>query len=104
MTASDKPMTGQGGITVSASCSEQVPFIYFDGVTCFGQRGGAIQVELAANVLIPGGTGVKIDVVQVAHLRCNLLAAIALRDALDKAVAMIQQGSDQPQSIPALKN
>jgi hypothetical protein len=99
------PVPGKGGVTISSTSSEQAPFIYFDGVSCFGQNGGIIQIELAANVLMPmGGTGVRIDVFQTGHLRCSPTAASQLRDALDKSIAMVQQGLDQPQSIPIVKN
>jgi hypothetical protein len=44
-------------------------------------------------------------VVQTAHLRCSVAAALALREALDKALAMFKQGQQQPsEEIPAMKN
>ncbi|WP_315792260.1 MULTISPECIES: hypothetical protein [unclassified Bradyrhizobium] len=89
---------------ISQASIEQAPFIYFDGATCFGQNGGAIQIELAANVLMPDDEGVKILITQTAHLRCSPGAAANLRDALDKAIAMVQQGQDQPISVPLVKN
>jgi hypothetical protein len=79
--------------------------VYFDGVTCFGHSNGAIQVELAANVLMPEQAGVRIDVLQAAHLRCTPAAAAALRDVLDKALAMIERGKGQAAAtVPVLKN
>jgi hypothetical protein len=90
------------GVTVSAI--EQAPFVYFDGVSCFGQHGGTIQIELAAHVLTPEGGGVKIQVAQTAHVRCSPAAARALRDVLDKALAMVQKGQSGAQPIPTLKN
>lgn len=100
----DTPATNPGGVTVSTASAERAPFVYFDGVSCFGHHNGAIQIELAANLLMPLGASVKVDVIQTAHLRCSPLAAIALREALDKALAMFQQGQQQTESIPAVKN
>jgi hypothetical protein len=92
------------GVTVSTTSAERAPFIYFDGVSCFGHHNGAIQIELAANLLMPVGAGVRVDVIQTAHLRCTPAAAMALREAIDKALAMLQQGQQSPEEIPAVKN
>lgn len=65
------------------------PIIYFDSIPVFGALGGNIEVELAARLLMPKSDGsVAADMNCTAHLRCPLLAAMALRDALDKAIAM----------------
>jgi hypothetical protein len=100
----DAPATSPGGVTISTASSERAPFVYFDGVSCFGHHNGAIQIELAANLLMPVGAGVRIDVIQTAHLRCSPAAAIVLREALDKALAMMQQAQPQAEIIPAVKN
>ena len=92
------------GVTVSTTSAERAPFIYFDGVSCFGHHNGTIQIELAANLLMPLGPSVRVDVIQTGHLRCTPAAAIALREALDKALAMLQQGQQTPETIPAIKN
>jgi hypothetical protein len=100
----DKIVPTNAGVTISSTSAKEVPFIYFDGVTCFGKNGDIIQIELAANTLMPAAPAVRIDVVQVVHLRCSALAAAALRESIDKALEMVQQGPDQPQAIPTLKN
>jgi hypothetical protein len=101
----DPNTTNPGGVTISTASSERAPLIYFDGVSCFGHHNGAIQIELAANLLLPVGAGVRVDVIQTGHIRCTPAAAIALREALDKALAMMQQGQQQPaEVIPAMKN
>jgi len=84
----ETPATNPGPVTISSSSSERAPIIYFDGASCFGHHNGAIQIELAANLLMPVGA-----------------AALALREALDKALAMYKQGQQQPaEHIPAVKN
>lgn len=104
----DTSETDPGGVSISAASSERAPFIYFDGASCFGHHNGAIQIELAANLLMPVGAGVRVDVIQTAHLRCSPAAAVALREALDKALAMYQhaqpQAQGQAEAIPAVKN
>jgi hypothetical protein len=101
----ETPSTAQGPVTISSSSAERAPIIYFDGASCFGHHNGAIQIELAANLLMPVGAAVRVDVVQTAHLRCSVAAALALREALDKALAMYKQGQQQPnEEIPAVKN
>ena len=101
----ETPAPSLGGVTISTGSAERAPFIYFDGVSCFGHHNGAIQLELAAHQLLPVGAGVRVEVIQTAHLRCSLAAALALREALDKSIAMMQQGQAQPvENIPDRKN
>jgi hypothetical protein len=64
------------------------PFIYFENVLSFGHLPGIITVTGAACDRIgPEGTLVHEHAV-VAYLRCNTPAAVALRDALDKALLL----------------
>jgi hypothetical protein len=100
----DSPVTNPGGVTISTPSAERAPFIYFDGVSCFGHHNGSIQIELAANLLMPSGAGVRVDVIQVGHIRCSPAAAMALREALDKALAMLPQAQQQTEIIPSMKN
>ena len=101
----ETPAANQGPVTISSSSTERAPIIYYDGASCFGHHNGAIQIELAANLLLPVGAAVRVDVVQPAHLRCSVAAALALREALDKVLAMLRQGQQQPtEEIPAVKN
>ena len=94
----------QGAVTISGSSSERAPIVYFDNVSCFGHHNGSIQIELVTNLLMPVGAAVRVDLVQTAHLRCNPAAALALREALDKALAMFRQGQQPADAIPAVKN
>jgi hypothetical protein len=91
--------------TISMGSAERAPFIYFDGISCFGTNNGAVQIELASNVIVPHGPGVRIELVITAHLRCSPASANKLRHAIDKALAMLEQGQNQAgEAIPTLKN
>jgi hypothetical protein len=51
--------------------AEYAPFIYFDGVSTYGVNFGAIQIELAANIVVPdptGPTGTRTDVMMTARI------------------------------------
>ena len=73
-------------------CPDTAPFIYFDLIGAFGTMAGAVQVELAGRVLtpVPDG-GVAIAFMTTARLRCSPAAAQNLREALDKALQMLEQ-------------
>jgi hypothetical protein len=73
------------------------PYIYFEGAPNFGFANGIIGITLAANRhLLKDGAPVT-DAVAIAHLRCNVPAAIELRNALDGALLLAArtQGSAQ---------
>ena len=81
------------GIKIASGSSEQAPFIYLDGVATYGVNGGVVQLELAANTIMPEGGGTRTDVLITAHLRCSPSAAIGLRAAINRALEMT--GVDQ---------
>lgn len=65
------------------------PFIHFDNVPVYGAFAGSIEVELVARSLMPKDDGrVIAEAVCTGHLRCTPQAAMALADALSKAVEM----------------
>jgi hypothetical protein len=69
--------------------AETAPFIYFDGVTTYGVNFGAIQIELAANIIAPAADQSTITLVRMTgHLRCSPNAAGDLMQALEKAIEM----------------
>jgi hypothetical protein len=74
------------------------PFVYFDIVGAHGIMNGAIQLELAARILVakPDG-GVDIKFITSARLRCSPVGASNLRLAIDGALKMLEQ----PQQGPA---
>ena len=62
------------------------PHVFFDGAPTFGFSNGIVGITLAASRhLLTDGAPVA-DAVAVAYLRCNIPAAIELRNALDKAL------------------
>jgi hypothetical protein len=73
--------------------SDAAPVIYFDGVYAAGNCNGIIQIEVAANELVPVGPGspeIKVKCVATGHLRCSLPAAKQLRDMLDDAIKNLE--------------
>lgn len=92
MTADTDPSTpkhvdeGDGAFKLA---STEAPFIYFDSAPTFGTGSGAIQIELAARIIVPVSGGTRNDFVLTAHLRCSPAAAIDLRNAIDKALGML---------------
>src|SRR4051812_27473256 len=90
-------MSVKGSRTVSSvppllKNAASAPFVYFDAVPVFGTSLGNIEVEIAARLLMPrADQTIGADMASVAHLRCSPQAALALADALTKAVDMLKQ-------------
>jgi hypothetical protein len=93
---------GQPEITVTGAV--QAPFIYFDGVAALGVQAGSIQIEVAARTILPAADGgVSTEFVVTGHLRCGLAAALALREAIERSLAMFTQATQEKQAAePAL--
>lgn len=70
--------------------SDSAPFIYMDGVTSWGVLNGVLQLETAANTMVPIIEGdrqiLKTRAIATSHLRMSMLAARELYDALGKAL------------------
>lgn len=65
------------------------PIVYFDEAPAFGALHGAIQVELAANLLHTDGTGsVSVSRSCTGRLRCSPNAAALLIHALTQALEL----------------
>ena len=81
---------------------DAAPILYFDLVPTHGVLGGAVQIELAARTISPRGDGVGpiVEFVTVGRLRCTAAAAVALRDALNHSLGMLQ-AAPQPTPAPA---
>jgi hypothetical protein len=72
--------------------SEIAPIIYFDVVPALGTMNGAIQIELASRTLAPlPDNQAQVTFMTTGRLRCSPAAATALREAIDKALKMLQQ-------------
>jgi hypothetical protein len=64
------------------------PYIFFEVASNIGFTNGIVNVTLAAaRHLIKEGAPYT-DIVSVGYLRCNLTAAIGLRDALNGAILL----------------
>lgn len=85
------------------------PVIYFDDALTFGHVNGVIQVELSTNIIhFLAENKTLIDRTSAAHLRCSAASARALRQAIDQALAMVEQAqamsAHEDARIKALKN
>jgi hypothetical protein len=84
--------------------AEYAPFIYFDGVSTYGVNFGAIQIELAANIVVPdptGPTGTRTDVMMTAHIRCSPNAAADLKQSIERALEMLAKSQQPQQQAPS---
>ena len=84
---------GKPGPMVQSHGSDQAPFIYFDGAVSMGTMFGAVvQIELAANVVIPviadGKAETRSRSIVVAHLRGSHATMAQLADAIEKALML----------------
>lgn len=72
-------------------------FVYFDGVSAYGQINGAVRIELGAAVLDVGPDGaVHVRNVTTAHLRCSPAAAADLAQAIGKALELLRSPETPP--------
>jgi hypothetical protein len=70
------------------------PFVYFEEAPNFGNNSGIINVSLATYRHMRGAAAVVSDLVVVAHLRCSIPGALALRRALDDALLLGAPAAD----------
>lgn len=66
-------------------------FVYFDVAPTFGVMNGAIQIELASRILIPGPEAPESRFLMTGRLRCSPAAAGNLRDAINSALEQLEQ-------------
>jgi hypothetical protein len=82
---------------------DSVPFIYFDIAPNFGVLAGAVEIELAARTLIPAPDGkTLVQFVGTGHLRCSPAAAAHLREALNKALEMLEHPQEAATAVGRL--
>lgn len=75
-----------------------LPVIYFDNTPSVSHMGGIIGVTLTVTGNVPqanGSTAVVAGV--VAHLKCNIGAALALRDSLNSALLLAVPAEQPPE-------
>lgn len=78
------------------------PIVYFDSVPVYGVFSGHVEVELGARLLTPKSDGaVAGEMSCTAHLRCSPAAALALADALTKALDMMSKQLEKPSEMLA---
>ena len=71
---------------------DTAPFVYFDIAPTFGVLAGVVEIELAARVLRPQSDGgATAEFMTTGRLRCTPKAAIDLREAIDKALRMLDE-------------
>lgn len=71
--------------------SDAAPIVYFDGILAWGTHNGILQIEIAANTLVPSDLEagpVKTRIIVTGHLRFNLVAARQLADVIDEALGV----------------
>ena len=79
-----------GGNSIPLS-SVPMPVVYFDNAPSLSHNKGVIGVTLTVTGNAPTADGNVIQFASVvAHLKCNIPAAIALRGALDSALLLAQ--------------
>lgn len=81
-----KPETQATGI--AAIDVVHAPYVYFDGAPTFGNLNGIVNVTLCAARHVPSGDRIATDIISVAYLRCSVIAAVELRDSIDKALLL----------------
>jgi hypothetical protein len=78
-----------GGLKVPLS-SIPMNVVYFDNAPSLSHLNGIIGVTLTVGGNVPTADGITQCAAVVAHLKCSIPAAIALRAALDKALLLAQ--------------
>lgn len=84
------PVVSGPVMDISDVGSAHAPILYFDEAPAFGHSNGVFRIALAAARIYPGPMAgdVRLDHVIVAHLRMNLSAALALRNAINGALLL----------------
>ncbi len=93
MTEPDRPKSpAPDAAVISVADIPHAPFVFYEGAPSFGHVNGIINITLAAGRSWVGPDGKIVnDHVVTAYLRGNVVAAINLRDSLDKAILLAQQ-------------
>ena len=83
---------GTSALSVQSHGGDAAPFVYFDGAVAYGVIGNVVQIEIAANVVVPvsanGKSEIRTRSVVVAHLRGTHATMAQLADAIEKALML----------------
>jgi hypothetical protein len=80
-----------GGGNYLAISSTPMPVIYFDHAPTLSHLNGVIGVTLVVTGNVPASDGKIINCASVvAHLKCNIPAALALKGAIESALLLAQ--------------
>jgi hypothetical protein len=91
-------MTDKPKVTALMKNAATAPMIYFDGAPTLGLSNSVVEIDLSARVMnLYPENRVMTDNVCVAHLKCSIEAAVTLREAINKALAMAHY-EDRPAS------
>jgi hypothetical protein len=83
----DAPSAHEQGKEVAIKDAPRAPVIYFEVVPTLGFNHGIVNLMLAVGLVLPTRDGsIVTEITAAAHLRCNIAAAIQLRDSIDKAL------------------
>jgi hypothetical protein len=74
------------------------PVVFFDRTPAHGTIGGNIEVELAIRALCPNADGVDVKLLTSARLRCTPAAARHLIWALNAALRLVEETSQEAPS------
>jgi len=90
--ASDLPLAGKlniCGVEVRL-LPAKLPVVYFDNAPTIDQTNGLIGITLTTMHYLPNNAGVTPIAGVAAYLKCGIRAATELRDAIDKALLLVQ--------------
>jgi hypothetical protein len=93
MSESASPKTGKlmWGKEVIVLQPTPLPLVYFDHAPSLSHLNGVIGVTLTVSGNVPTETGgIEMVAAVAAHLKCNVFAARALRDALNAALLLAE--------------
>jgi hypothetical protein len=88
-----EPETPRPESTLVIAGNDTAPFVYCDSVAAFGINKGVMEIELSCRTIMPlnDTAGVRHEIVITGHLRCSPAAVMNIREAIEKASAMLAQ-------------
>ena len=88
-----------GSVEIPVAYGPVVPTVYFELIGSANYIPGLVEVVLITGALMPNADGSASRIAHVSGvLKCNVIAAQALRDALSNAIAIQEKPSDPLQA------